>query len=133
MKTSAIQQGIFATLLGLPVFLLASWNFIRFYAAITRWEILQRLGAQPLYLAATGLGWGLALSLLLWKTLSRWPAAPLTQAYAGLLYFIYYWADRWLMQVDPVKNLPFSVISSILLFLLATAMALFVAAKEEKA
>jgi len=128
MKLS--RQEIFATLLGLPVFSFSVWNFIRFYAAITRWEMLQRLGANPLYLAGTGFGWGLALFVLLLALLGRWKHACLTGAYVSLLYFAFYWFERLRLQDSPAKNLPFSVITSISVFLLVTAFFL-VAAKEE--
>ncbi|GAB4399737.1 MAG: hypothetical protein OHK0031_18820 [Anaerolineales bacterium] len=112
------------------MFSFSIWNFVRFYAAITRWETLQRLGADPLYLAGSGLGWGLMLFFFARALLNGWRPAPLVGVYISLLYFLFYWGERLFLQVSPADNLPFAVVTSISIYLLTSAL-LFMAAKEE--
>ena len=130
MKTP--QPRIFATISSVPVFLFSSWNFVRFLAALQNWQTLQHLGADPLYLAASGLGWSLTLFILFGAQSKGWKPAPVAGILLSLVHFAFYWFERLSLQDSPAKNLPFSVITSISVFLLVTALFLMAAKEENK-
>lgn len=130
MKTA--QTKFFATISSAPVFLFACVNFLRFLAARKYWETLQQLNADPLYLAGSGLGWSLTFFILLWTLIKGWKFAPLAGVLISPVYFAFYWFERLRLQDSPAKNLPFSVITSILVFLVVTALFLMAAKEESK-
>lgn len=99
------------TLLALGVLILAGINLDRFIEAIRLWEYLsQLLPVSPLYLAVTGLVWGLAgipIALGLWR---GWRWAPRLTRLGVLAYLLYYWVDRLSIenQSGQSVNLPFA-------------------------
>ena len=106
------------TLLALGGLSIGGLNLLRFGEAIRQWRFLETLlPVSPLYLAASGLIWGIvwvALFLGLWGG-RRWalPGAVL----AALAYSLYYWADRLLSAGGPGINWPFSAGLNLILLL----------------
>ena len=81
------------------VLILASLSWLRLVEVIRRWSFLQSLTPSPpvLYLAITGLIWGLLGTCLVWGLiLGRWWAPRLMQI-SALGYAAYYWLDRLLI------------------------------------
>src|SRR5215212_3180301 len=68
--------------LGVTLFLwmvlsLSAWGLLRFFGALSWWDVLSQFGARlsPLYLAITGAGWALFGTVLFWGIFSRKPWA----------------------------------------------------------
>jgi hypothetical protein len=104
------------TLLLWMVLMLLIWGGVRFFAALRTWNVLLEYESSlsPLYLAATGAGWGLAGGVLLWGVLVRraWTHRALTIIlFVGL---IQYWLERMVFAI-PRVNLPFAVTASVLI------------------
>lgn len=96
-------------------------NFIRLGGSLVHWEALNEFGAPALYLALSGLAWGILGSLLFWLI---WRAKKIA-AGAGILltslYTLFQWFDKFAIQETPLQNAPFLLAVSIipiLLFLL---------------
>lgn len=109
------------TLLALGVLSIAVLNLFRLVQTIQEWSFLSGLlTIPPLYLALSGLGWGLVGLVLaggLW--LGR-PWAPRLTRLASLAYCLYYWLDRLLL-VNPAiwrTNLPFTAGATLILLII---------------
>lgn len=90
------KRPLSVTLLAWVVLLLASLGWLRLIEVIRRWDFLQSLSPIPpvIYLAITGLVWGLLGAVLVWGLfLGRWWAPRLMQV-SALAYSAYYWLDR---------------------------------------
>jgi len=93
------KRPLSVTLLAWVVLILASLSWLRLVEVIRRWSFLQSLAPSPpvLYLAITGLIWGLLGTCLVWGLfLGRWWAPRLMQI-SALGYVTYYWLDRLLI------------------------------------
>lgn len=90
------------------------WEGIRVWTAFTNWEILSRFRANPIYIFATGIIWfilGIVLILLIFKG-HRY---TLASGFAlSLLYALWYWLDRLVIQVTPAPNITFSIVVTII-------------------
>jgi hypothetical protein len=98
------------------VLTLIVWGAVRFVAALRAWEVLVEFESSlsPLYLSATGAGWGVVGGMLLWSLFTgrRWaPHAVLT---SGSLWLAAYWLERLFFQT-PRANLPFALAGTFLL------------------
>lgn len=102
------------TLLALGVLSIAGLNLTRMVLALRLWDLLTTwLGVSPLYLALSGLVWGLVgLPLFwgLWRGL-RW--APRLAEALALSYALYYWLDH-IFLVDHRLSEPAGAASSFL-------------------
>ncbi|HEX7974228.1 MAG TPA: hypothetical protein VF498_07455 [Anaerolineales bacterium] len=106
------------TLLALGVLSIAALHLLRLGQAVQEWIFLSGLlPISPLYLALSGLAWGLvglALASGLWLG-KHW--APRLTRLAVPAYGLYYWLDRLLL-VNPVvwrTNLPFTAAATLAL------------------
>ena len=93
-------------------------NGVRLYSALIQWDTLSRFGANPAYLAGTGLLWlilGLATSILLWRGHPFGRRAALA---ISVFYFAWYWLDRLFIQASPSPNETFSTFFSVILLAL---------------
>ena len=108
------------TLLLWLVLSLSAWGAIRLIAALRWWDLLNEFEARlrPLYLSITGLGWLIFGLVLLWSLFSgkAWPrlAIPVST----IVWLLGYWIERLFFE-SPRANLPFALIGSILLLVLA--------------
>lgn len=97
-------------------------NLIRFYQAITLWDMLTSLSlsVSPLYLALSGLVWGLVglpLSWGIWRG-RAWARRALWLS--ALSFAGYYWVDRFIVASDPGRWVywPFRLGATLALLLL---------------
>ncbi|MGB8980657.1 MAG: hypothetical protein WCC12_02170 [Anaerolineales bacterium] len=113
------------TLFAWLVLSLSAWGLVRLLAALRWWDVLNEFGARlsPLYLAITGAGWAIAGSLLLWSLFSRKPWTRMTIPSAVSLWLAGYWVERIFFE-SWRTNLPFALISSILLLSVTLVSAL---------
>ena len=113
------------TLLLWLVLSLSAWGLVRWLAALRWWDVLLEFGARlsPLYLSITGAGWALIGAVLLWGlfTGQRWTrlAIPLSI----FVWLVEYWIERMFFE-SPRANLPFALISSLVLLAVTLVSAL---------
>jgi hypothetical protein len=104
------------------VLILSAWGAVRFFAALRWWDVLIELDAtlSPIYLSITGAGWAVAGGVILSGMLlgKAWVRPAIITSI--LLWLIEYWVERIFYQ-SPRANLPFALISSVII--LATAAA----------
>jgi hypothetical protein len=108
-RTHTPPRPMSVTILVLGVLTIAGFNLIRFYQAIRLWDFLSEFPTvSPLYLAASGLIWGIAgvtLANGLWRGYP--PARRFTLIFIAA-YTLYYWIDRLLVSKPELSaNLPF--------------------------
>ncbi len=84
------------TVLVFGVLIFTGIYWTRFSQTLARWDFLRSLplSVPPLYLAATGLLWGLLGLLLSWGLWRGWRRAPRLLRISVLAYFGFYWFDR---------------------------------------
>ncbi|UCH58303.1 MAG: hypothetical protein JSV61_08755 [Anaerolineales bacterium] len=119
-NTYSIPRPWSVTLLAVVVLSMAILNLVRGWQAIAQREFLFEILAVPwLYLASSGMVWGLiglVLFLGLWQGYTR---VPMYTALAAFLYSVYYWVDRMLVTTDRAQaNLPFALIFNLMIILL---------------
>lgn len=98
------------TILGWGVLIIACLNLVRFIQAIRVWDFLAELAAtSPLYIALSGLVWGILALVLGWGIFTRKGWVVVSARLGVLAYIGYIWLDRWLVQQSPDRwtNLPF--------------------------
>ena len=121
-----IRRPVPVTLLAWGVLILTMFNVVRFSTALAQWDLILSFMKRPgpIYIALTGLIWGLGWLIAflgLWFG-SRW-ARTVTLSIA-ILYSTYYWIDRLIYQSEGArKNLSFSL-SLTIFFLISTAVIL---------
>lgn len=82
------------TLLALGVLGIAGWGLLRMLLAAWQWQFLAELpGVSPLYMALSGLAWGILSLPLFWGLWRGLPWAPRLAPALVLTYAIYYWLD----------------------------------------
>ena len=122
-KSETAYRPIRVTLLALITLAMALWNGLRLGQAIVLWNILDKYGRWPLYIAISGGLWflgGIILFQGLWRRkFWSWSLA----IGITLLYEFYYWLDRTLVQ-EQNANWPFALATSII-FLLIIMLILF--------
>lgn len=96
------------TLLALGVLSIAGWGLLRVLMALWQWQFLTELpGISPLYIALSGVAWGIASPPLFWGLWRGLPWAPRLAPAVVLTYAIYYWLDVvFLMDHLSGGNLP---------------------------
>jgi hypothetical protein len=113
------KRPISATILTWVVLILASLGWLRLAAVMRQWPFLESLSPAPplVYLAISGLVWGVVGAVLVWGLfLGRSWAPRLTQISAPL-YAAFYWVDR-LFIANPTaisSRWPFAVGLTVLL------------------
>jgi hypothetical protein len=85
-----------ATLLTWVVLIIASLNWLRLITIIRQWTFLESLltTLPLLYLAVTGLIWGLLGAILVWGLYLGLPWAPRLMRITAPIYAAIYWIDR---------------------------------------
>ena len=108
------------TLLLWLVLSLSVWGAVRLLATLRWWDVLNEFGAglSPLYLSITGAGWIFAGFALLWSLFSAqlWTYRAIPIAIS--LWLVQYWVERMFFESSRA-NLPFALIASLLLFIVA--------------
>ena len=93
------------TLLALGVLIIAGMNLTRLVLSVKYWSFLVSWpGVSPLYMAATGLIWTLAGSLLLFGLWRGKIWAPRLMQAVALTYAMYYWLDHIFLVDHPVSG-----------------------------
>jgi hypothetical protein len=82
------------TLLALGVLMFAWLNTVRLALSISQWRFLGSLAVAPLYIAGSGLLWGLAWLVLFWGLWRGLGWAWRGVQVAAPLYALYVWMDR---------------------------------------
>lgn len=127
---SGLPRPFGVTLLALGVLSITGLNWVRFVLAISRWQFLGSLpGVSPLYIALTGLVWGVVGILLFWSLWRGLSWAPRLMQAVLLTYAAYYWLDKiFLVERNALNNQgslsaflplnwPFTVTMTVLLFI----------------
>jgi hypothetical protein len=105
-----IKRPTGVTILGWGVLIIACLNLARLIQAVQQWDFLAELPRVfPLYLALSGLVWGLLALVLGWGIFKGMRWAPAFGRLGTVAYLGYFWLDRWLVQQAPERwtNLPF--------------------------
>ncbi len=84
------------TFLTWVVLIITSLNWLQLVEVIRRWEFLRSLDPAPpvIYLAITGLVWGLLGICLVWGLFLGRSWAPWLMQVISVIYTAYYWLDR---------------------------------------
>ena len=94
------------TLLAWAVIILAVLNLIRMEQTLVQWQFLAGLlPVSPVYLALSGLVWGLAGLPLAWGIWRGKSWAPAWTVAGILAYSLYFWLDRLLLEGYPGRNI----------------------------
>jgi len=87
------------TLLAGVVLILAGLNIVRLIQSLLQWDFLRALlPVSPVYLAVSGLVWGLAGLVLFVGLWLGQPWAPGLARWGSLVFFFYHWLDRLLFE-----------------------------------
>ena len=107
-------------MLAIVVLSIATLNLVRGWQAIAQREFLVDILPIPwLYVAASGLAWGLVGILLFIGLWLGYAWAYFYTALATLLYSAYYWVDRFLVAPERDQaNLLFAIILNLVVILL---------------
>jgi hypothetical protein len=122
VKDFFIGRPLSVTIVSVFVLCITAWNGMRAFVAIMDWDVLYRFNGNPAYIAASGLAWflgGLALFVILlrYKQLALQAGLILS-----ILYILWYWVDRLVIQISPAPNLVFGAIVSTILFIIFNAV-----------
>ena len=117
------QRPFGVTLLLWMVLSLSAWGAIRSFAALRWWDVLYEFSARlsPLYLLVMGVAWSIAGVVLIWSIWSGRAWSRAASIAAILIWLAEYWIERLFFQ-SPRANLPFAVVSSVLLLAVTFAI-----------
>ncbi len=105
VKRGAVRPRGVTILLWL-VLILAVFHLTRFQQSILRWEFLQvHLPFSPVYLAISGIFWGLVGLFMAWAIWVKQPWTPKTVTAASLLASLNYWLERIFLARSPDRNI----------------------------
>jgi len=108
-----LNPPVSVTILATIVLFITSWFCIRTYSTITNWKILMEFGTNPVYILGAGVFWVL-IGLWLFSIIGRRkPYTPQAGSVIAVLYILWYWFDRIIMQPSPAPNGVFNLIISI--------------------
>ena len=96
---SGKKRPLSATLLTWVVLILTSLGWLRLAAVLGQWSFLESLSPAPplVYLAISGLVWGVVGALLVWGLFLGRSWAPRFTQVSAPLYAAFYWLDRLLI------------------------------------
>ena len=96
---SGKKRPLSATLLTWVVLILTSLGWLRLAAVLGQWSFLASLSPAPplVYLAISGLVWGVVGALLVWGLFLGRSWAPRFTQISAPLYAAFYWLDRLLI------------------------------------
>jgi hypothetical protein len=118
MKASTWQAGVLTAV----ILFLGLWAGLRAGQAWLSWETLEAFGAPAAYIFGSGLAWAIGWLAILAGLLSGWRQIRRAGIAFFVLYWVWYWADRLLMQVSPAPNLMASIVLSIILLALGIGL-----------
>ena len=104
------------TLITLMVLTIGVINLIRFWQTIKEWQFLEQiLPISPIYLALSGIFWGIMGVLLAWDIYRASYRALLALKVYFLVYFVYVWVDRLLVSQTPNRAIssPFMAVFTV--------------------
>jgi hypothetical protein len=110
------------TIASVFVLSITAWSGIRACRALIDWDVLSRFNGNPVYIFLTGLAWfigGLVLFLIIFY---RQPSSLYAGSILSMIYMLWYWFDRTVIQSSPTSNIIFSVIASIVLLVIFNAV-----------
>jgi hypothetical protein len=107
---------LFVTIASLFVLCITTWIAIRVCATLINWDVLSRFNGNPAYIFATGLVWVIAGLALLVMLVNGEQFALRVGLILSMVYIIWYWFDRLVIQVSPTDNVTFSIVSSVIVF-----------------
>lgn len=119
------------TLLIWMVLSLSAWGATRCLAALRSWDVLREFGSSlsPLYLVATGAGWGVAGGVLLFGILKRRTWARPAIVASLLVWLPEYWVERIFFET-PRMNLPFALTGSVAVVIIVWVLAILPGVKS---
>ncbi|OQY36330.1 MAG: hypothetical protein DRI56_05895 [Chloroflexota bacterium] len=85
----------------------AGIHWLKFIITLQQWDAIENapMLVSPLYLALTGIGWGLVSIPLMWGLWVGKPWARVGVQIAGVLYFLAIWFDAlWIAATDIVQT-----------------------------
>ena len=93
-------------------------QFVRFAEALALWSFLGSLplSVPPLYLALTGLVWGVLGEVAIYLTWMGRPKARQIVRYLTLAYVIYYWLEQFLLMDDPLRKVSWKFSAGVSIF-----------------
>jgi hypothetical protein len=104
-ETAPARRPFSVTALAWLVLCFAALNLVRLIEAVQKWRFLAAwLPFSPLYLASSGLVWGVAGLALAWGVWRRKPWSLRGTLVYFLIYSLYYWADRFVLSGYPDRN-----------------------------
>lgn len=126
MRKSTLRKRPFGvTLLLWLVLSLSVWGVVRLLATLRWWNVLNEFGASlsPLYLSISGIGWAVVGIVLLYGLFSGRSWTRLAIPISICLWLMGYWVERLAFE-SPRANLPFALLTSILLLAVTLVSAL---------
>ena len=109
---------LFLLVVGLVFFV--GFQLIRLGQAVTLWTFLSSLPANvsPLYLAATGLGWGVFAVLAARQLWGGFPKARRLTSIFVVTYALYYWFEQLILMENPLRSTRWVFNGGVTVFLL---------------
>jgi hypothetical protein len=103
----------------LVMFVITAGAFLRAWNGIMLWETLNELSlaVSPLYLVLTGALWGILGLRTIWWLCQGRQTAPAALRIVTIAYILYFWVDRWLLMISPLRQAswPFLMVVTLLL------------------
>jgi hypothetical protein len=96
------------------------FQFVRFGEAVALWSFLSSLplGVPPIYIALTGLGWGVFGGVALWQLWAVKPGARWTIRILSVTYALYYWMEQFLLMENPLRKTSWQFSAGVTVFFL---------------
>jgi hypothetical protein len=114
------KRPFLVTVLAVVVLSITIVQLMRFINSLVLWDFLtDLLGAQPLYLALTGLIWFILGLVLFWGLWRGKPRAPLATRILGVIFLAYQWIERFIFasQGNQFENWQFMIGMTLLVIL----------------
>lgn len=108
-----------------PVFILVALllfftisQFVRFGQTLAWWPFLSSLPIRvpPLYLALTGLVWGIFGEVAVYRVWLGKPKARQTVRYLTLAYALVFWLEQFLLMDDPLRKTNWAFSAAVIAF-----------------
>jgi hypothetical protein len=122
LKQFITDRPLSVTIASIFVLSITAWSGIRACMALINWDVLSRFNGNPIYIFVSGLAWfisGLVLFLIIFH---RKPSSLHAGLILSMIYMLWYWFDRTVIQSSPTSNVVFSVIASMILLVIFNAV-----------
>src|SRR5687768_7011554 len=113
------------TIVSAFVLSITAWNGIRACIALANWDILSRFNGNPAYIFGTSLAWCIAGMTFFLIISSRKRYSLYAGLILSMIYMIWYWFDRMVIQSSPANNAAFSAVTSIILLMIFNSVLLW--------